>query len=96
MAVLTVVAVRPGVGRHGAVTCEVLPLLDAHAHVGTRVLLAGRTGTCVKVGDRRRQDAMTKRDFLGLKQRQIHAEEEHHRHGHRHPLWEETAPPAEA
>lgn len=50
---LTVVAVRPGVGRHGAVTCEVLPLLDAHAHVGAGVLLAGRTRTCVKVGDRR-------------------------------------------
>lgn len=51
--VLTVVAVRPGVGRHGAVTREVLPLLDAHAQVGAGVLLAGRTGTCVKVGDRR-------------------------------------------
>lgn len=49
-AVLTVVAVRPGVGRHGAVTREVLPLLDAHAHVGTRVLLAGRAWTCVKGG----------------------------------------------
>lgn len=92
--VLTVVAVCPGVGRHGAVACEVLPLLDAHAHVGTRVLLAGRTWTCVTVGDRRRQDGMTKRDFLGLKQWQIHAEEEHRRH--RHPPWEETAPPAEA
>ena len=53
-AVLTVIAVRPRVGRHGAVTGEVLPLLDAHAHVGAGVLLAGRTGTCVKVGDRRR------------------------------------------
>lgn len=50
---LTVVAVRPGVGRHGAVTREVLPLLDAHAHVGTGVLLAGRTRTCVKEGDRK-------------------------------------------
>lgn len=49
-AVLTVVAVRPGVGRHGAVTREVLPLLDAHAHVGTGVLLAGRAWTCVKGG----------------------------------------------
>lgn len=82
LAVLTVVAVRPGVGRHGAVACEVLPQLDAHAHVGTGVLLAGRTWTCVKVGDRRRRDSMTKRDFLGLKQRQIHAEGEHHRHRH--------------
>lgn len=52
--VLTVVAVRSGVGGHGAVTCEVLPLLDAHAHIGAGVLLAGRTRTCVKVGDRRR------------------------------------------
>lgn len=40
-AVLTVVAVAPRVGRHGAVAGEVLPLLDAHAHVGARVLLAG-------------------------------------------------------
>lgn len=40
-AVLTVVAVSPRVGRHGAVAGEVLPLLDAHAHVGARVLLAG-------------------------------------------------------
>lgn len=52
--VLTVIAVRAGVGRHGAVTCEVLPLLDAHAHVGAGVLLAGRTRTCMKVGDRTR------------------------------------------
>lgn len=40
-AVLTVVAVGARVGRHGAVAGEVLPLLDAHAHVGARVLLAG-------------------------------------------------------
>lgn len=39
---LTVVAVGPGVRRHGAVAREVLPLLDAHAHVGAGVLLAGR------------------------------------------------------
>lgn len=38
---LTVVAVGPGVRRHGAVAGEVLPLLDAHAHVGAGVLLAG-------------------------------------------------------
>lgn len=40
-AVLTVVAVSPRVRRHRAVTGEVLPLLDAHTHVGARVLLAG-------------------------------------------------------
>ncbi len=41
-ALLTVVAVSPRVRRHRAVTSEVLPLLDTHTHVGTRVLLAGR------------------------------------------------------
>lgn len=44
-AVLTVVAVGARVGRHGAVAGEVLPLLDAHAHVGARVLLAGGART---------------------------------------------------
>ena len=47
-AVLTVVAVSSRVRRHGAVTSEVLPLLDTHTHVGTRVLLAGRTWACEK------------------------------------------------
>lgn len=40
---LTVIAVGPRVRRHRAVTGEILPLLDAHAHVGTRVLLTGCT-----------------------------------------------------
>lgn len=69
--VLTVVAVRPSVGRHGAFTGEVLPLLDAHAHVGAGVLLAGRTWTCMKVGDRRRHGrtalpSIVKSDFWAL------------------------------
>lgn len=42
---LTVIALGAGVGCHGAVTGEVFPLLDAHAHVGTRVLLACGAGT---------------------------------------------------
>lgn len=41
---------RPRVRRHGAVAGEVLPLLDAHTHVGTRVLLAGRARACEKAG----------------------------------------------
>lgn len=45
-AALTVIAVSPRVGGHGAVAGEVLPLLNAHAHVGTRVLLAGGARTC--------------------------------------------------
>lgn len=52
-AALTVVAVGPRVGRHGAVTGEVLPLLDAHAHVGARVLLAGGARAWEKAGGRR-------------------------------------------
>lgn len=44
ISVLTVVTVGPRIRRHGAVTGEVLPLLDAHTHVGTGVLLASGTG----------------------------------------------------
>ena len=43
--VLTVIALGAGVGRHGAVAGVVLPLLDADAHVGTGVLLAGGART---------------------------------------------------
>ena len=43
--VLTVVALGPCVGGHGAVAGEVLPQLDADAHVGTRVLLTSGAGS---------------------------------------------------
>lgn len=49
-AVLTVVAVSPCVRCHRAVTGEVLPLLDAHTHVGARVLLAGCAWAWEKAG----------------------------------------------
>ena len=41
---LTVIACRARIGGHGAVTSEVLPLLDAHSKVGTGVLLARGAG----------------------------------------------------
>lgn len=43
---LTVIAVGTGVRRHRAVAGVVLPLLDADAHVGARVLLARGARTC--------------------------------------------------
>lgn len=45
-AVLTVIAMSPRIRRHGAVAGEVLPLLDAHTHVGAGVLLAGGARPC--------------------------------------------------
>ena len=42
----------PRVRCHGAVAGEVLPLLDTHTHVGTRVLLAGRARAWEKAGGR--------------------------------------------
>lgn len=44
----------PGVRGHGAVAGEVLPLLDAHAHVGAGVLLAGRARAWEEGSGRRR------------------------------------------
>lgn len=44
--VLTVIALRPSVGCHWAVTGVVLPLLDTNAHVGTGVLLTRGARTC--------------------------------------------------
>lgn len=44
--VLTVIAERATEGGHAAVTAEAIPLLQAHALIGTRVLLAGCAGPC--------------------------------------------------
>lgn len=44
--VLTVIAEWAAEGSHAAVTAEAIPLLQAHALIGTRVLLAGCAGPC--------------------------------------------------
>lgn len=86
--VLTVVAVGPRVGRHGAVAGEVLPLLDAHAHVGAGVLLAGgaRAWEKGRNGERKREAPQEKKKtnkktvkavkYIMLTTRRQHAERE--------------------